>query len=90
MFESIVVGLLLGVLARVVRPGRHSLSLVATLLLGITGSVIGGQLTTVLGAGDTVSIVVAVVTGAMLLRFAQRNTGLRAAAVSEPLESERH
>jgi len=89
VFDSIVAGPLLGALARVVRPGRHSLSLVATLLLGLTGSVIGGQLTTALGVGDTVSLVVSVVTGAMLIKFAQGNTGQRAIVVSEPLESER-
>ena len=38
----IVVGLVAGLLARAVIPGRQSMSLWATLLLGLVGSFVGG------------------------------------------------
>ncbi|MCY1074880.1 GlsB/YeaQ/YmgE family stress response membrane protein [Archangium lansingense] len=38
----IVVGLVAGLLARALMPGRQSMGLVATLLLGIVGSFVGG------------------------------------------------
>lgn len=38
----IIVGLLAGFLARAIVPGRQSMNLVMTLLLGLAGSLIGG------------------------------------------------
>ena len=38
----IVVGLIAGLLARAIMPGRQSMGLVATMLLGIVGSFVGG------------------------------------------------
>jgi uncharacterized membrane protein YeaQ/YmgE (transglycosylase-associated protein family) len=38
----IVVGLVIGALARLIKPGRQRLSMVATLLLGVVGAIIGG------------------------------------------------
>ncbi|HEX8438998.1 GlsB/YeaQ/YmgE family stress response membrane protein [Archangium sp.] len=38
----IVVGLVAGLLARAILPGRQSMGLVATMLLGIVGSFVGG------------------------------------------------
>lgn len=38
----LVVGLLAGLIARALVPGRQSMGLVATLLLGIVGSFVGG------------------------------------------------
>jgi uncharacterized membrane protein YeaQ/YmgE (transglycosylase-associated protein family) len=40
----IVIGLIAGALARLVVPGRQDLSIVATILLGIVGSFVGGFL----------------------------------------------
>ncbi len=40
----IIVGLIAGALARLVVPGRQSMSLVATAVLGIVGSFVGGFL----------------------------------------------
>ncbi|RBY93698.1 hypothetical protein DQ237_16840 [Blastococcus sp. TF02-8] len=42
MLGLIVVGLIIGALARLLKPGRQKLSVVATLLLGVVGAVIGG------------------------------------------------
>lgn len=38
----IVVGAIIGMLARLLKPGRQRLSVVATVLLGIVGAIIGG------------------------------------------------
>lgn len=38
----LVVGLIIGGLARLLKPGKQGLSLIATLLLGVAGAVIGG------------------------------------------------
>lgn len=40
----IIVGLIAGALARLIVPGRQSMSLVATAVLGIVGSFVGGFL----------------------------------------------
>ena len=40
----IVIGLIAGALARLVVPGRQDMSIVATIVLGIVGSFIGGFL----------------------------------------------
>ncbi len=44
MIGFIVAGLVIGALARLVKPGRQRLGLLATLLLGLVGSVIGAVL----------------------------------------------
>ncbi|WP_239456460.1 GlsB/YeaQ/YmgE family stress response membrane protein [Nocardioides solisilvae] len=40
----LLVGLVIGALARLLRPGKQSMSLVATMLLGVVGAIIGGLL----------------------------------------------
>ena len=38
----LIVGLIAGALARLIMPGRDPMGIIATILLGIVGSVIGG------------------------------------------------
>lgn len=52
MIGFIVFGLVVGILARLVVPGRQHLSLGMTLVLGLVGSVIGGLVANALGTGD--------------------------------------
>lgn len=40
----LVIGLVAGLLARVIVPGKDSMSMVATLVLGVAGSLVGGLL----------------------------------------------
>ncbi len=40
----LVIGLLAGLLARLIVPGKDSMSLLATLVLGVAGSLVGGLL----------------------------------------------
>ena len=47
----LVVGLIAGFLARALVPGRDSMNLVGTLLLGVSGSVVGGLLLGLLFGG---------------------------------------
>jgi uncharacterized membrane protein YeaQ/YmgE (transglycosylase-associated protein family) len=42
IISSIVVGLIIGALGRLVIPGRQSIGLLATLMLGLIGSIVGG------------------------------------------------
>lgn len=48
----IIAGLIIGALARLIKPGRQRIGLLGTLLLGVVGSVIGGILASLIGTGD--------------------------------------
>jgi uncharacterized membrane protein YeaQ/YmgE (transglycosylase-associated protein family) len=52
MIGFVVFGLVVGIVARLVVPGRQHLSLGMTLLLGLVGSVVGGVVANALGTGD--------------------------------------
>ena len=72
----ILLGLLVGVLAKWIMPGPDSSGLVMTIVLGVAGAIVGGWLGTRLGFGsvtgfDLRSLGIAV-SGALLLLFANR------------------
>jgi len=48
----IVFGLVVGIVARLLVPGRQRLGIGMTLLLGLVGSIIGGVVANALGTGD--------------------------------------
>lgn len=49
----IIIGLIAGLIARAILPGRQSMGLVATTLLGMVGSVVGGLIGSLLsGRGE--------------------------------------
>ena len=78
----IILGLLVGVLAKWIMPGNDPGGLIVTIVLGIAGALVGGYLGTVLGLGtvggfDIRSILIAT-GGALLLLFVGRR--LRTAA----------
>ena len=52
MIGFIVFGLVVGVVARLLVPGKQELSLGMTVLLGVVGSVVGGVVANALGTGD--------------------------------------
>ena len=52
MIGFVVFGLVVGVIARLVVPGRQHLSLGTTLVLGLVGSVVGGVVANAIGTGD--------------------------------------
>ncbi|WP_246142460.1 GlsB/YeaQ/YmgE family stress response membrane protein [Nocardioides rubriscoriae] len=76
----IVFGLVVGALARLIKPGRQNLSIVATLLLGLVGSVIGGVVASALGTGDIFELnvlgaVVAIIAAVLLIGVAEGMSG---------------
>ena len=48
----ILIGIVIGVIARLVMPGRQHISALMTVLLGIAGAVIGGIIASAIGEGD--------------------------------------
>ncbi len=77
MIGFIVFGLVVGALARLVLPGKQHLSLVATLLIGLVGSVVGGVVANALGTGDIFELnflgaVVAIIAAAVLILVIDR------------------
>lgn len=82
MIGFIVAGLVIGALARLIKPGKQKLSLLVTLLLGLAGSVIGGVIANLLGTGDIFELnvfgfIVAVVAAVLLIGVAEGMSGRR-------------
>ncbi len=76
----IVVGLIIGALARLIKPGKQRLSLLATLLLGIVGALIGGVVASLLGTGNiwelnVIGFIVAVIAAILLIGVAEGVSG---------------
>jgi uncharacterized membrane protein YeaQ/YmgE (transglycosylase-associated protein family) len=83
MIGFIVAGLVIGALARLIKPGKQNLSLLATLLLGLAGSVIGGVVANLLGTGDIFELnflgfIVAVIASVLLIGVAEGLSSRRA------------
>jgi uncharacterized membrane protein YeaQ/YmgE (transglycosylase-associated protein family) len=76
MIGFIVAGLIIGALARLIKPGKQRLGIIATLVLGLVGSVIGGTIANLLGTGDiwelnVLGFVVAVIASILLIGVAE-------------------
>ena len=70
----ILFGLIVGVVAKVLMPGRDPGGMIVTILLGIGGALVGGFLGRVLGwygEGEPVGFIMAVI-GAVVVLFAYR------------------
>jgi uncharacterized membrane protein YeaQ/YmgE (transglycosylase-associated protein family) len=48
----IVIGIIIGILARLVLPGRQAIGVGMTILLGIAGALVGGIVASAIGEGD--------------------------------------
>src|SRR3954471_14948231 len=77
MIGFIVAGLIIGLLARLILPGRQHIGLLWTIVLGIVGSVIGGTIANLIGSGDIMELnvfgfIVAVIAAVALLSVADR------------------
>jgi uncharacterized membrane protein YeaQ/YmgE (transglycosylase-associated protein family) len=88
IISLIIVGLIAGALARLIIPGRQSLSIPMTILLGIIGSFVGGFLGFLIfqhdptdgffqPAGIIGSVIGAVIVLFLYTRFAGRRTSRR-------------
>lgn len=49
----LIIGLIAGALARLIMPGRDAMGIIATMLLGIVGSVLGGLVSWAIWGADT-------------------------------------
>jgi uncharacterized membrane protein YeaQ/YmgE (transglycosylase-associated protein family) len=77
---SLVAGLIIGALARLIKPGKQDLGLLATLGLGIVGSLIGGTIAWAIGTGsiwelDFLGFVLAVISAVVLIGTAESVAG---------------
>jgi uncharacterized membrane protein YeaQ/YmgE (transglycosylase-associated protein family) len=82
MIGFIVFGLVIGVVARLLVPGRQHLGLLTTLLLGLAGSVIGGVIANAIGTGDVfelnvVGSIVAIVAAIVLIVIGEQVGAIR-------------
>ena len=71
MFDGIlgyiIGGLVIGVLARLVKPGADPMGWIMTIILGVLGAVIGGWAATAFGLEGFMTWVVAIVAAVILL-----------------------
>lgn len=72
----IVFGLIAGIVAKLIMPGKDPGGMVVTILIGIAGALLGGTISSILGFGDVTgfnlgSFVVAI-GGALLLLIGYR------------------
>jgi uncharacterized membrane protein YeaQ/YmgE (transglycosylase-associated protein family) len=79
MIGFLIAGLIIGLLARLLLPGRQKIGLLWTLLLGVIGSVIGGTIANALNTGDiwelnVIGFVAAVITSVILLSVAEKSS----------------
>jgi uncharacterized membrane protein YeaQ/YmgE (transglycosylase-associated protein family) len=82
----IAVGLVIGALARLLQPGRQRMSILATMLLGVVGAVIGGLIADWLDVGSITELnswgfVFAVLAAVLLVGVAEAVTAGRNRAV---------
>jgi uncharacterized membrane protein YeaQ/YmgE (transglycosylase-associated protein family) len=82
MIGFIVFGLVVGIVARLIVPGRQKLTFGATVLLGVIGSVIGGVVANALGTGDILELnflgaVVAILASVVLIVIGERTGAIR-------------
>lgn len=82
----LVFGLIVGAVARLIKPGKQKLSILMTLLLGVVGSLIGGLVASFFGTGNIwelniLGAIVAIIVAFLLIGVAegvsQRGTARR-------------
>ena len=85
LLAFIVFGLVVGLIARAVMPGRQSMGLIATALLGMAGSFVGGLVGSLMFGGRVFDLhpsgIIGSVIGALLVMFLVGLGGRRRASV---------
>jgi len=71
-----LIGIVIGVIARLVVPGRQHIGVLMTILLGIAGAVVGGVIASAIGEGDIfelnfIGTLVGVIAAALLIAAAE-------------------
>jgi uncharacterized membrane protein YeaQ/YmgE (transglycosylase-associated protein family) len=83
----IVVGLIIGALARLIKPGRQRLSIIMTLVLGVVGAIIGGLIGHLFNRNtnifelNVVGFIIAVIAAVLLIGVAEGLSGKSRGAV---------
>jgi uncharacterized membrane protein YeaQ/YmgE (transglycosylase-associated protein family) len=80
MIGFLVAGLIIGALARLLKPGKQNLGILATLGLGLVGSLIGGTIAWLLGTGsiwelNVLGFVLSVIAALLLVGTAEAVAG---------------
>lgn len=80
MIGFLVAGLIIGALARLIKPGKQNLGVLATLGLGVVGSLIGGLIAQFFGTGsiwelNVLGFVLAVIAAVLLVGVAETTVG---------------
>jgi uncharacterized membrane protein YeaQ/YmgE (transglycosylase-associated protein family) len=63
----IVIGAVIGALARLVIPGRNPMGILLTILVGIVGAIVGGLIAGAIGVGSVLTFIVSVIVAAVLV-----------------------
>ena len=76
----LVFGLVVGAVARLIKPGKQNLSLLMTLVLGVVGSLLGGVIASALGTGsipelNVLGAIIAIVAAVLLIGVAEGMSG---------------
>lgn len=82
----LVFGLVVGAIARLIKPGKQNLSIAVTLLLGVAGSLIGGLVASFFGTGDIwelniLGAIIAIIAAVLLIGVAEGMSGKNKARV---------
>ncbi len=84
LIALIVAGVIIGVIARLLMPGRDPIGILGTVLVGIVGAIVGGLIGRLLniGGGDPnalniVNIILAIVGAIVVLLIARTLSGRR-------------
>ena len=82
MIGFLVAGLIIGALARLIKPGKQNLGMLATLGLGLAGSLIGGLIAQFFGTGsiwelNVLGFILAVIAAVLLIGVAEGVAGKR-------------
>ncbi len=76
----LIMGLIIGALARLIKPGKQNLGIIGTIVLGIVGAVIGGVLASLIGTGrigdmDILGFIFALIAAVLLIGVAEAVLG---------------
>jgi uncharacterized membrane protein YeaQ/YmgE (transglycosylase-associated protein family) len=76
----LVFGLVVGAVARLIKPGKQHLSVLMTLLLGVVGSLIGGIIASLLGTGSITELnvlgaIIAIIAAVLLIGVFEGTAG---------------
>ena len=90
----LLVGIVIGLLARLILPGRQRIGILMTMVLGVAGAIIGGLIASQLAAGSVtelnfIGFVAAVASAVVLLAVGER-MGLGAGPDRKHVGSGRH